>query len=1107
VFPSALEEQKTMFLRKKYAISSITLLLAGVGVCSDSPSQEAPLDGSLNTRSDAIWNGQNDTGGPVNDAVVRLSSNGTCTGTLITSTLILTAAHCVNGWTGYSVNAPPGGVAVGGQVTVGVNLASPLAIQSESGQTEVTARSLQSTTVRQTTTALVGPLTPGNEARDLAILRVFPPVVAQAFARKPTFQAPPVPATSIVASETFTIVGWGQLPNQALPTIRQTLTQPYPLGLGGFDIGSLGRTWFFSTSSPYTGPAPGDSGGPLFWQSNPANPQIGVASLVGPPNGSAVWADITSTVAQAFINTSAADPARPGKWLGETDYVGPCDLANDPDCDRFYDTIPGTGERGGDNCPGVYNPAQLDNLDINGNGLSDDGPKLDQDGDGIPDYCDLFPTCGLTFTDADGDGVCDKLDLCPCSSIDQNPAFSDDKDGHCGACDPSALGAVLPNGQTCADSCKGWVPDQCPGVSDEYGNDNEDSERVWNARPLGNACDPVPVPDFVPRWKEVIGQTSSSGGSGTGNWFTTKNYVRASAIEHRLRGSFGAPDSPIPGQGQNVVVPNTYHRYCLDKSLDGVVDVSCKSDDNVADGFMDLGGNRNLEAIDTRWHRVSIQGLLTPGTDPFNQNPSLQNRNYTPTPSALVRSWFLVDDFNAWIPTSWGQTLGLDVPHVPSLANPNTWPGRFWTHSDAQAGLTSDIGTGFHRKTDGTPGEQLSNHYEPLNPVQLEETTIAWDIPMYQPAFAWSFCPACIKEIPPVENDDCPMCKGLLPGSLLDSVYEPQLIARMPAVQGFPFRFGVVLRDGSFVNVDERLGPNLKQALEDTSRVWAEQVEPLSHLGLGATLPTALALSPDGRVVSERVSFQGRRFLGQQDRGRLGVAGEPGESGEPGEAVAFTASSGSSLQDPGQNPGEREAFQPVYSRYLGRVFVVGGRDPANQAPRGDVWWQDAQGEAIWHRVPDQGYSVNRVLAATYSFRDDRLWILDEVKGPGGLKRARLVRLDPRTGEFEQIGQWLRLGLFNQHWLVVDKDGQVLLAASSDVARKHLVIRLDNRAPQVKPTAIRLGQGALAYRPMVDQEGYSFVKRQTKKNKPPTVTERSKTLGGIPAAWSHLNGCW
>jgi hypothetical protein len=148
-----------------------------------------------------------------------------------------------------------------------------------------------------------------------------------------------------------------------------------------------------------------------------------------------------------------------------------------------------------------------------------------------------------------------------------------------------------------------------------------------------------------------------------------------------------------------------------------------------------------------------------------------------------------------------------------------------------------------------------------------------------------------------------------------------------------------------------------------------------------------------------------------------------------------------------------------------------------------------------------------VLAATYSFRDDRLWVLDEVQGPFGLKRIRLVRIHPQSGEFEQLGQWPRVGLFNRHWLGVDKDGQVLLTASSDTAKKYLVIRLDNRAPQVKPSSVRFGQGALALRPLVDQDGYSFVLRETKKNRPPTKTERSKTLGGIPAGWSHLNGCW
>lgn len=65
--------------------------------------------------------------------------------------------------------------------------------------------------------------------------------------------------------------------------------------------------------------------------------------------------------------------------------MGACDKTNDPDCDGFYDTIPGTYARGSDNCPGVYNPAQLSGP-ANADGVVDGGPVDDPDGDGIPTY-------------------------------------------------------------------------------------------------------------------------------------------------------------------------------------------------------------------------------------------------------------------------------------------------------------------------------------------------------------------------------------------------------------------------------------------------------------------------------------------------------------------------------------------------------------------------------------------------------------------------------------------------------------------------------------------------------------------------------------------------
>jgi hypothetical protein len=344
---------------------------------------------------------------------------------------------------------------------------------------------------------------------------------------------------------------------------------------------------------------------------------------------------------------------------------------------------------------------------------------------------------------------------------------------------------------------------------------------------------------------------------------------------------------------------------------------------------------------------------------------------------------------------------------------------------------------------------------------------------------------------------------GALSPIELSGPHESQLIVRLPTNTGLPQKYGILLHDGALAPVEAWMSAGLLELLDTPGYVWSSQAEALPHLGRGGAMPSTLVLSGDGRSIIERVSMRAGGFATAQDRRGEGVgAVGPGVGTAP-------ALAGVSPPEPdaGDGPEARTDYEAVYSRALGQLFVVGGLDPVTHQDSGTIWSRKVDVGVSWAQVPSSGYAPARVLAATFSYRDGKLWVLDEVKH-GSLKRARLVRLDPATGEFEQIGLWPRLGLYNQHWLVLDKGGEVLLVASTDVLRNHVVVRFDNHGANFSLDRVVFGQGALAFKPMVDEGGYSFII-----NKKPdgsyhnTETLRRASLGGVPAKWAHLGSCW
>jgi hypothetical protein len=433
------------------------------------------------TEQQSIWRGTSDDGptaDPYRNAIVQVAG---CTGYYVTSRLIVTANHCVTGSN------------VGGGVTGLLKVGAEVLIGRDSLNFDDRSR-----TVRFIQPRLNRILTDEDYDLDIALLEAYPPVVDIVYPQKPRFVLPPRTPSGSAAIDVL-IGGWGHTESVDHPRYRQLqfINDRLVSRVNDGDSDNF-HVWFIGFDDPYNGPDSGDSGGPLLWQYDPSDPNKwdllgGLAQRRTSSPPTAVWADITWSANRQWLEQAAQVGSNvPGRWLGETDYTGPCRTSEDPDCDRYFDRA------GFDKCPGLFNPDQVSHDDT--------------DSDGVPDYCD---NCMLdpnpNQRNSDGDGYGDACDRCPGistpSTCDSNCSgggnrcveFFDVLHAPEDCFDPSTGDFSDCFATRCArdydkdgDSA-GNACDNCPDASNaDQANCNYDAERSTGAALLGDACDSAP---------------------------------------------------------------------------------------------------------------------------------------------------------------------------------------------------------------------------------------------------------------------------------------------------------------------------------------------------------------------------------------------------------------------------------------------------------------------------------------------------------------------------------------------------------------------------------------------------------------------------------------
>lgn len=698
--------------------------------------------------------------------------------------------------------------------------------------------------------------------------------------------------------------------------------------------------------------------------------------------------------------------------------------------DGTTDVLP---DADGDGLPDMRDLCPNDSTMASG-ALVRDGQHVDSDGDYVGDDCDPHPGV-CEHLDSDGDGLPDDLDPCPFVAVPGGAHSDRDGDGLGDECDncPDAPNAGQEDrdddgrGDVCDNCLEQFNPSQtnCNAEAEEEVNRRREAAMMDPLPLLGDACDPVPCAETQVRaWEEhtrdatvirmdevafdaLVGTTARDGR-------TNLRFCRCSAVAGNTAGDrlgcvlrpVGGDGLPIPGEGgctlldiaaydDSVALEQAPWRWTTHRLVDAppsppsscITDADCRASEQCRSGGC----------------RCRVPGLCPRPATPEVVNPELAATYAAPTGSFEEdrrTRWLLYEqDVPRWRDTVLVAGERFEAHRVP---------GVVWTHTPGWVGEAS---------FDAVPG---------LGAEFRQRASYYWSggvsAPIVRPPVREPF--PCFEPIVPFVGsaEVCPLCPFHTP--------EPWLV--FPALTAcFDIRIDRPRLLLGRVMLEPQPGLELS-GLE----LFAEDPGPwVAAAEVGSWLPSAglrYVKLEEGARMTRLLLEQGGSFVDPQ------LQCPPQQPCGPATGFGLAAAS-----SPEGAPAPRQGHASVLSATREALWVLGGRALEDGRELRDAWRLDVR-SGTWMRLTlPPSYVPGRILAATYSAVDQRLWVLDE-REESGERVARLVRVPPEGGGAQLVASWPRRSRNEGFALAADPYGALWVAGWPTSGRVHAVLRLERR---------------------------------------------------------------